>query len=157
MKGERIEILVRPAEEADIGAIAALFADDAVGGHGDTTDESARPRYEAAFRRIAASPNDTLYVAEWKGEVVGTFQTTLVTTMSGQGSSSLTISAVQTRADLRGHGIGGRMIRFAVEEARAKGARLVHLMANRKRVDAHRFYERLGFVKSHAGFKMKLR
>jgi predicted N-acetyltransferase YhbS len=157
MNSERIEVLIRPAERSDIAAIAALFADDAVGGHGDTTDESARPRYEAAFGRIAASPNDMLYVAEWKGEVVGTFQTTLVTTMSGQGTSSLTVSAVQTRADLRGHRIGEQMMRFAIEEARAKGARLVQLMSNGKRIDAHRFYERLGFVKSHTGFKMKLR
>jgi predicted N-acetyltransferase YhbS len=157
MNGERIEVLVRPAERSDIAAIVALFADDAVGGHGDTTDASARPRYEAAFGRIAASPNDMLYVAEWKGEVVGTFQTTLVTTMSGQGTSSLTVSAVQTRADLRGHRIGEQMMRFAIEEARAKGARLVQLMSNGKRIDAHRFYEGLGFVKSHAGFKMKLR
>jgi predicted N-acetyltransferase YhbS len=157
MNGERIEVLIRPAKRSDIAAIVALFADDAVGGHGDTTDESARPRYEAAFGRIAASPNDMLYVADWKGEVVGTFQTTLVTTMSGQGSSSLTVSAVQTRADLRGHRIGEQMMRFAIEEAQAKGARLVQLMSNAKRADAHRFYERLGFAKSHAGFKMKLR
>jgi predicted N-acetyltransferase YhbS len=157
VKDERVEVVIRPAEQGDIAAIVALFADDAVGGHGDTTDERARPRYEAAFRRIAVSPNDMLYVAEWKGEVVGTFQTTLVTTMSGQGSSSLTIAAVQTRADLRSHGIGGQMMRFAIDEARAKGARLVQLMSNGKRADAHRFYERLGFVKSHAGFKMKLR
>jgi predicted N-acetyltransferase YhbS len=157
MNGGRIEVLVRPAERRDIAAIVALFADDAVGGHGDTTDESARPRYEAAFERIALSPNDMLYVAELDGEVVGTFQTTLVTTMSGQGSSSLTVAAVQTRADLRGRRIGEQMMRFAVEEARAKGARLVQLMSNGRRTDAHRFYERLGFARSHAGFKMKLR
>jgi GNAT superfamily N-acetyltransferase len=154
---EPIEVLVRPAERKDIRAIVALFADDRLGGHGDTTDESARPRYEAAFERIAASPNDMLYVAEWKGEVVGTFQTTLLTTMSGQGSSRLNISAVQTRADLRGRGIGAQMIRFAVAEAQAKGARQVQLMSDARRTDAHHFYERLGFARSHAGFKMKLR
>ncbi|MGN6764033.1 MAG: GNAT family N-acetyltransferase [Rhizobiaceae bacterium] len=157
MKGARIEVVVRPAERGDIAAIVALFADDALGGHGDTTDESARPRYEAAFERISSSPNDMLYVAEWKGEVVGTFQTTLVTTMSGQGSSSLTVSAVQTRADLRGHRSGEQMMHVAIAEARAKGARLVQLMSNGRRTDAHRFYERLGFARSHAGFKMKLR
>ena len=53
MKSGRIEVLIRPAEQADIGAIAALFADDALGGHGDTADASARPRYDAAFKRIA--------------------------------------------------------------------------------------------------------
>lgn len=156
MRGGRIEVVIRPAERSDIGAIIALFAEDALGGHGDTTDERARPRYEAAFARISASPNDMLYVAERKGEVVATFQTTLVTTMRGQGSSSLTISAVQTRADLRGRQIGEQMMRFAIEEARAKGARTVQLMSNSRRTEAHRFYERLGFSRSHAGFKIKL-
>ncbi|MBN9076543.1 MAG: GNAT family N-acetyltransferase [Rhizobiales bacterium 65-79] len=156
MIGGRIEVVIRPAERSDIGAIIALFAEDALGGHGDTTDEHARPRYEAAFARISASPNDMLYVAERKGEVVATFQTTLVTTLRGQGSSSLTISAVQTRADLRGRQIGEQMMRFAIEEARAKGARTVQLMSNSRRTEAHRFYERLGFSRSHAGFKIKL-
>lgn len=140
-----------------MAAIIALFADDGLGGHGDTTDESAGPDYHAAFERIAASPNDTLYVAELQGGIVGTFQTTLVTTMSGRGSSSMTIAAVQTRKDRRGRGIGEQMMRFAIGEADASGARLVQLMSNSKREDAHRFYERLGFAKSHAGFKMKLR
>jgi GNAT superfamily N-acetyltransferase len=156
MHAEGAEVSIRPAEPRDIPAIVALFADDAIGGHGDSTDERVRPRYEAAFARIEASLNDTLYVAERKSEIAGTFQTTLVTTMSGQGSSSLTVSAVQTRADLRGRGIGAQMIRFAIEDAKARGARQVQLMSNGKRVDAHRFYERLGFVRSHAGFKLKL-
>ena len=33
---------------------------------------------------------------------------------------------------------------------------LVQLMSNATRLDAHRFYKRLGFAQSHAGFKMKL-
>ena len=49
------------------------------------------------------------------------------------------------------------MMHFAIAEARAKGARLVQLMSNDRRTDAHRFYGRLGFARSHAGFKMKLR
>jgi hypothetical protein len=30
---------------------------------------------------------------------------------------------------------------------------MVQLTSNKKRSDAHRFYERLGFLKSHEGFK----
>jgi GNAT superfamily N-acetyltransferase len=151
------KLAIRPAERRDIAAIVALFAADALGGHGDTTDEGARASYVAAFERIAASPSDTLYVAELEGAVVGTFQTTWITTMSGRGAANLTVEAVQTRADLRGQGIGEKMMRFAIGEARRGGARLVQLSSNNARTDAHRFYERLGFSRSHAGFKMKLR
>ncbi|PSJ64069.1 GNAT family N-acetyltransferase [Pseudaminobacter soli (ex Li et al. 2025)] len=150
------DLVIRPAERADVPAIAALFAADALGGHGDTTDVAARPLYEAAFERISASPNDALYVAELGGEVVGTFQTTIIVSMTGRGAATMRIEAVQTREDLRGRRIGERMIRFAIDKAKEAGAANVHLTSNLTRVDAHRFYKRLGFAQSHAGFKLKL-
>ena len=151
-----VSLAIRAARREDIPAIVALFAADEVGGHGDTTDPAALPGYEAAYDRIAESPADTLYVAELDGEVVGTFQTTQITTMTGRGGSSLTVEAVQTRADMRGRGIGEAMMRFAVERGREAGVRLVQLSSNAARTDAHRFYKRLGFVQSHVAFKMKL-
>lgn len=147
---------IREAREADIDDIIAVLADDTVGGHGNTTDPAARPGYVAAFARIAASPNDRLYVAELDGEVVGTFQTTLITVMTRHGRPDMTIEAVHVRAKMRGKGIGAAMMRFAIEEARRAEVSLVQLTSNMKRVDAHRFYQRLGFVQSHAGFKMRL-
>lgn len=148
---------IREATENDLKALVALFADDPIGGHGDTTDPSVLPAYRAAFLRIADSPNETLYVAELDGEVVGTFQTMVTTTLTARGASAMIIEAVQTRADMRGRGIGASMIDFAIEKARHSGMRLVQLTSNAARKDAHRFYERLGFTPSHIGFKMKLK
>lgn len=150
-------VVIREATENDLVSIVALFADDPLGGHGDTTEPEALPDYRAAFARINASPNETLYVAELGGEVVGTFQTMVTTTLTGRGSSAMIIEAVQTRADMRGRGIGAAMIEFAVERARQDGMRLVQLTSNAVRKDAHRFYERLGFTASHIGFKLKLK
>jgi GNAT superfamily N-acetyltransferase len=148
---------IRKATDNDLSAIVALFADDALGDHGDTTDPAALPDYRAALARITASPNETLYVAEFDGDVVGTFQTMSTTTLTARGASSMIIEAVQTRADMRGRGIGAAMIEFAVETARADGMRLVQLTSNATRKDAHRFYERLGFTPSHIGFKIRLK
>lgn len=150
-------VQIRDATENDLEAIVSLFADDPLGGHGDTTDPEALPDYRAAFEKIARSPNETLYVAELGGEVVGTFQTMVTTTMTARGASSLIVEAVQTRADMRGRGIGAVMINFAIDKARADGMRLVQLTSNAVRSDAHRFYERLGFTPSHIGFKLKLK
>lgn len=150
------DLLIRPALRSDIPAIVALFAADALGGHGDTTDALVAPLYENAFERIDASPNDALYVAELDGEVVGTFQTTLIVAMSARGAATLRIEAVQTREDMRGRGIGETMIRYAIFKAGEAGAGVVHLTSNLTRTDAHRFYRRLGFDQSHAGFKLKL-
>jgi len=72
---ETESVTIRKAGQGDVPAIVAMFASDSVGGHGDTTEPSALPRYMAAFRRIEQSPNETLYVAVKGGEVVGTFKT----------------------------------------------------------------------------------
>jgi GNAT superfamily N-acetyltransferase len=153
----KLPLRIRVANEMDIASIIALFAADDIGGHGDTTDPDAFPAYRAAFSRIAASSSETLYVAERDGEVVGTFQTMITTTMTGRGSSSMMIEAVQTRSDCRGQGIGAQMIEFCLDQAKEQGCVQVQLTSNAARLDAHRFYERIGFKKSHFGFKLKLK
>lgn len=148
--------IIRDAREDDIAALAAIFAEDDKGGHGDTADPAALPAYLAAFRRIAESPDNLLLVVESGGEIVGTAQVTFTTSLTGRGSTRMTIEAVQIRADMRGRGYGEVLMRRCIELGRERGVRLVDLMSNAIRTDAHRFYERLGFVKSHIGFKMKL-
>lgn len=149
------DLLIRLARRDDIPALVAIYAADEFG-HGDSTDPSLLPAYEAAFEAIAASPAADLFVAEAGGTVIGTFQTLMNTTLTGRGTRSMTIEAVQTHPDHRGKGVGARMMAFCIEEARRRGARRVQLTSSAARADAHRFYERLGFVKSHAGFKMNL-
>ena len=150
-------ILIRQARRDDLPALVAMFAADALGGHGDTTDPEAFQDYVRAFAVIEASPYQILYVADRSGEVVGTFQTMVTTSLNGRGSSSMIIEAVQTRADMRGQGIGAAMIEFAIAEAKSRGIRLVWLTSNAQRKDAHRFYERLGLKPSHLGFTMVLK
>lgn len=150
-------LVIRRAREGDLPALIALFAEDPIGGHGDTTDPSAFEDYLRAFHAIDASANEQLFVAEQDGEVVGTFQIMFNRTLTGRGSLSMIIEAVQTRSDMRGQGIGARMIEYAIAEGRRRDCRLVQLTSNAARLDAHRFYERLGFYKSHFGFKMKLK
>jgi GNAT superfamily N-acetyltransferase len=157
MNNPAVDVTIRKAREGDLAALIAMFAADALGGHGDTTAPEAFADYARAFAAIEASPDQALYVAERGGEVVGTFQTMVTTSLTGRGSSSMIIEAVQTREDMRGQGIGALMIGFAVAEAKRRGVRLVQLTSNAKRKDAHRFYERLGFKPSHLGFKMALK
>jgi GNAT superfamily N-acetyltransferase len=44
----------------------------------------------------------------------------------------------------------------ALENARKRGCRLAQLTSDRRRSEAHRFYERLGFTDSHIGYKLLL-
>jgi len=148
---------MRRARESDLPALIALFAEDAVGGHGDTTDPEAFDDYLRAFHVIDASANEQLFVAEQDGDVVGTFEIMFNRTLTGRGGLIMVVEAVQTRVDMRGRGIGAAMIDHAIQEARRRDCRMVQLSSNMARTDAHRFYERLGFAKSHFGFKMKLK
>jgi GNAT superfamily N-acetyltransferase len=48
------------------------------------------------------------------------------------------------------------MFQWAINESRGRGCALVQLTTDKSRPDAHRFYERLGFIASHEGFKLAL-
>ncbi len=149
-------LLIREARPGDLPALVALFAADAIGGHGDTTAPEAADRYRAAFAAIAADPRARLYVAEKERRVVGTFQLVFVTSLPGRGAKRALIEAVQVDESLRGQRIGEAMVRFAMETAAAEGAVTLSLTSSKLRGDAHRFYRRLGFSNSHEGFKIAL-
>jgi GNAT superfamily N-acetyltransferase len=48
------------------------------------------------------------------------------------------------------------MIEWAVEQVRQRGCGLLQLTSDKRRPDAIRFYEKLGFVASHEGLKLDL-
>jgi GNAT superfamily N-acetyltransferase len=151
-------VLLRRARLEDLSAIVELLADDPVSAsRGDTARAEDWPAYERAFRAITADPAQTLLVAtSVDDEVVGTMQLTVIPGLARAGSSRLQIEAVRVRSDQRSRGIGGAMIRWAMDSAPALGAQLVQLTSDSARVDAHRFYERLGFTASHVGFKYRV-
>ena len=149
-------LIFRLARERDLPAVIAMFAADDVGGHGDTTDPEAYDAYLEAFRAISANPSTRLYVAEFQERVVGTFELIFVCALPGRGAPRALIEGVQVAPDLRGKTLGTRMVRHAMAEARAAGAVTLALTSSKRRVDAHRFYEKLGFAPSHLGFKIDL-
>ncbi len=154
--GGSTSVHVRRAVRTDVAAIIAIFAEDAVGGHGDRLTPQSLPIYLAAFDAIDTSPSDRLFVAELDGAVVGTYQFTLCRTLVHQGRLRAMVEAVHVAGARRGQGIGAAMMRHAQSIAREAGAGVLELTSNKQRHDAHRFYERLGFRRSHDGFKLAL-
>lgn len=150
------DLTLRAATAADLPEIVALLADDALGRTRERLEDPLPDCYRAAFAAIAADPNQELLVAEQDGEVAGCLQLSYLPGLSLQGAWRLQIEGVRVAAGRRGQGLGERMIAHAVERGRARGCRLVQLTSNRSRTDALRFYERLGFVHSHAGLKLDL-
>ncbi len=149
----------RDATPADIPTMLRLsHAGDARGTDTPPLDPATLddPRYRAAFDAIAADPAHRLIVAERDGEVVGTLQISLIPGLPNFGMKRGLIENVHIRADQRGNGLGTQMMQWAIERCREAGCGLVQLTSNKVRHEAHRFYERLGFQRSHEGFKLRL-
>ncbi|MBG6237877.1 GNAT superfamily N-acetyltransferase [Mycetocola sp. CAN_C7] len=150
-------ITLRRAVAADVHGIVALLAADRLRAAVESTAEIDRAGYERAFHAIDNDPAHLLVVGtDAGGAVVATMQLTFLPGLARAGATRLQIEAVRVHSDLRGRGIGGAMIEWAVDEGRRRGVTLVQLTSDRSRTEAHRFYERLGFEQSHTGFKLAL-
>lgn len=150
------DVIIRRATPDDLDAIMRLLSDDPISaGRGDVARDEDRETYAAALERIVGNAANELLVAvvEPRG-VVGTMQLTLIPGMSRRGSTRLLVEAVRVSSSERSSGIGGAMMRWVIDVAAVElGASLVQLTSDAARVDAHRFYRRLGFTDSHVGFK----
>ena len=150
------EITIRRARRGDVASIVAMLADDALGGPRERVEDPLPQSYLAAFERVDGDPNIQLVVAEdGEGAVVGCLQLCILPGLSSQGASRGLIEDVRVAKHCRSRGIGEQMVTWAVAEARARGCRLVELLTHHTRVDAQRFYERLGFERSHVGMTVR--
>src|SRR3954469_25769005 len=145
---------VRRAMRTDVPAIVELIAADQIAA---TRDGGDLAPYERAFAAIEDDPAHLLVVVtDDTGAVVGTLQLTFIPGLARRGGVRAQIEAVRVREDLRGRGLGNALFAWAIEEARARGCVLVQLTTDKRRADAHRFYDRLGFAPTHEGFKLRL-
>ena len=146
----------RNAQAPDLPAIVALLADDALGAGREDASLPLNPGYLTAFVAIAANPLQALIVAEQGGRLVGTLQLAFLPGLSRKGAWRGQIEGVRIVRDLRGQGLGEALVRWAIAQCRARGCASVQLTTDNSRLDAHRFYVRLGFKASHRGFKLGL-
>jgi GNAT superfamily N-acetyltransferase len=150
------DIVFRRAASSDLPAIVRLLAEDELGREREDARLPLDQAYVEAFRAIDADPNQLLAVAVDGADMVGTLQLSFIPGLARKGAWRGQIEAVRIAASRRGSGLGRRMFAWAIGECRARGCRLVQLTTDRKRPEAHRFYERLGFVASHTGYKLAL-
>jgi len=150
------ELRLRRACADDLVAIVAMLADDMLGAEREVVSNPPAPGYVAAFEAIDSDNNQLLAVAEIGGELVGCLQLTFLPGLSRQGAWRGQIEGVRVAANARGRGVGEAIVRWAVARCRERGCRVVQLTTDRRRVDAQRFYARLGFETTHAGMKLDL-
>ncbi|MET7306233.1 GNAT family N-acetyltransferase [Streptomyces sp. NPDC005571] len=147
-------MILRTATRADLPAVLALLADEnrVVDPASVVVDEA----YEKAFADIESDPRNEMLVLVDGDTVLGCLQATYIPGLGKRGEERALIEAVRIRADRRGDGLGRELMKQAVDRARLRGCALVQLTSNKRRADAHRFYESLGFDRSHEGFRLTL-
>ena len=146
----------RQAQLADLPAIIALLANDVLGQQREDASSPPNPKYIDAFAAILADPNQLQVVATLDDDVIGALQLTFIPGLARLGAWRGQIEAVRIAETHRSSGVGQQMFEWAIAQCRAKGCHLVQLTTDNARPDAHRFYERLGFVGSHIGYKLML-
>jgi ribosomal protein S18 acetylase RimI-like enzyme len=146
----------RRAAPADLPEMVRLLADDFLGAQRELYSEPVLPGYAAAFTAIDADPNELLLVADLDGAVAGLLQVSFLRHLTYKGGLRAHIEGVRTRSDLRGRGIGKALMLHALEKAKERGCYMVQLTTDKRRPDAIRFYEALGFEAAHEGMKLML-
>ncbi|MDF1654834.1 MAG: GNAT family N-acetyltransferase [Coxiellaceae bacterium] len=151
-----MDIEFTTATEQDVDAIVAMLADDELGSKRENYQQPLPGSYQRAFYHIDKNPNGRLVVAKINKQVVAVAQIDFITYLTYQGGARAQIEGVRVHKDFRSHGIGQQLFQHLIDLAKQRGCHMVQLTTNKQRPDAYRFYEQLGFVGSHEGFKLIL-
>lgn len=151
------DVVFRNARRADVPAIVRMLADDDLGSQREKYQEPLPESYLAAFEQLDRDDNHELIVAELHGEVIGTLHLMFLPSLSYQGGLRAQVESVRVDTKCQNQGIGSKMMKWAIERARERGAHIVQLTTHQTRTNAHRFYQRLGFTGSHLGMKLSLK
>lgn len=146
----------RRAQTVDLETLVIMLADDELARERESSILPLDDTYRDAFAAIEADPNNDLIVASENETIVGMLQLSFLPGLSRYGSWRAQLENVRVATDRRGEGIGKQLCEWAIDEARARGCRLIQLTTDKRRPAAHRFYSRLGFNTTHEGMKMPL-
>lgn len=148
------EVVVRPARHDDVAEFVAIL----IGGSLNPSAES-HDDLDAYWRAVldVRKKDGEVFVADEDGTVVGVCQVVVFRNIGNRGQRVAEIENVHVRSDRRSRGIGEQLISACEARAAAMDCHRVQLTSNVERVDAHRFYDRLGYAASHKGFKKSLR
>ena len=147
---------IRDAREADLPRIVELLTQLSLDGPRERLEKPLPASYLAAFEEIVADQRQRLLVIEAQGRIVGSAALIIVPNLSRQGRPYAIIENIVVDTDVRGAGHGEKLVRYAIEEARKAGCYKLSLTSNKRRPNAHRFYERLGFQATHEDYRVEI-
>jgi ribosomal protein S18 acetylase RimI-like enzyme len=136
-------VTIRPAREADAEQVAALMTELGY----PSTAESVKDRLCASLNSQASR----CLVAQADNEVIGVMSAELIPYFP-TGSTICRVTSLVVSSRHRGRGVGEKLVSAAATFAREHGCTGIEVTSAERRVDAHRFYERLGFARTGLRF-----
>jgi GNAT superfamily N-acetyltransferase len=150
------ELDFRLATIQDLVHIVRMLSDDVLGATREKFEPALSNNYITAFEKITTDANQELTVVEMDGELVATFQLSFIQYLTHQGGLRAQVEAVRTASSQRGQGIGTKVFEYIIHRAKEKGCTLLQLTTDKKRPEAIKFYETIGFTPTHEGMKMAI-
>lgn len=144
----------RKAVREDVPAIIEMIVDDDLGKLRENLQDPLPKEYYRAFESIDSNEDQELIVVEHEGKIIGTMQLTFLQYLTYQGGIRAQIEAVRIHRSQRGKGLGETFLQWAIDHAKERGVHLMQLTTDKKRPEALKFYEKLGFKASHEGMKL---
>ncbi|MBE7506489.1 MAG: GNAT family N-acetyltransferase [Planctomycetia bacterium] len=143
---------IREADESDLPEVLRLYAlPDFDDGHALRLQDAVE-----RLRQMRSYPDYRLYVALIDGRIVGTFTLLIAEKILHMGAKAAIVDDVIVDTLCRGRAIGKAMMAAAMDMARARGCYKLALSTNAKRIEAHRFYESLGFARHGYSYVIEL-
>jgi GNAT superfamily N-acetyltransferase len=136
---------VRPARKGDVESLSALL-DQLFSQEAEFKPDPARQK--RALRLILARPSvGSILVAEAQGRVVG-MVSLLASVSTALGGPVAWLEDLVVASEWRGQGLGRRLVKAALAEARKRSWRRLSLLTDADNVKAQDLYRGHGFVAS---------
>lgn len=146
----------RIAQERDLYDIIRLITQDQLGSQRETLSNPPAKIYIDAFKAMLTQQGNNFIIGLQDNKIVGCYQFSVIYGVSRGGAPRAQIESVRVEQNLRGAGIGRKLMLDAIDRAKKSNCQLIQLTTDKTRDDAHRFYDGLGFTASHIGYKMKV-
>jgi len=140
--------LIRPAIQSDEGSVYDLITTLM----GFPLDREA---FHDVFIRNLHSKSVLYYVAERDGVIVGFGSLHIEPQLHHVGLAG-EIQELVVHETVRSKGIGAELVSRLEQEAEMRGCVSIEVTTRKRWVDAQRFYERVGFKKTHVNFTKAL-
>ena len=150
---------IRKYTDEDFDQLLDMLHDDDLGKSRESIDEKSNSSYLNAISEITANDNFDIYVMtdEASDRLIGCFQIMFLPHVSFQGMRRCQVESVRIRSDLRGKGLGTKLMKYAINLSKEKGCGIFQLTSNKNRIEkAHKFYKNLGMGSTHEGYKLYL-